>query len=84
MQDHPIPGGKFRSEFDKLERAALGLLLHHHPALYTLAELARELDEPDVGVEEAVAALAGCGLVNRWECFVAPSRAAVRFDELDW
>jgi hypothetical protein len=84
MQDHPIPGGEFRSEFDKLERAALGQLLAHHPAFYTLAELAREVDEPDHVVEETVAALAGCGLVNRWECFVAPSRAALRFDELDW
>ena len=84
MQDQPIPDGEFRSGLDKLERAALGQLLAHHPAIYTLAELARELDEPDLGVEEAVAALASCGLVNRWECFVAPTRAAVRFDELDW
>jgi hypothetical protein len=84
MQDQPIPGGKFRSEFDKLERAALGLLLDHHPAFYTLAELARELDEAEIAAEETVAALARCGLVNRWECFVTPSRAAVRFDELDW
>lgn len=34
-------------------------------------------------VEETVAALARCGLVNRWELFVAPLRAALRFDELD-
>jgi hypothetical protein len=42
MQDHPIPGDKRRSGFDKLERAALGQLLAHHPAIYTLAELALE------------------------------------------
>lgn len=84
MHDHPIPGGKFRSELDKLERAALGLLLDRRPAIYTLAELALELDESEVAVEDTVAALARCGLVNRWESFVAPSRAAVRFDELDW
>jgi len=84
MQDQPIPGGKRRSAFDKLERAALGQLLVHHPAIYTLAELARELDEDDVAVEDALAALARAGLVNRWEGFVVPSRAALRFDELDW
>jgi hypothetical protein len=84
MQDQPIPGGKRRSEFDKLERAALGQMLVHHPAFYTLAELALELDEPDALVEEAIAALAGCGLVNRWELFVIPTRAALRFDQLDW
>ena len=84
MQDQPIPSGKFRSEFDRLERAALGQLLAHHPAFYTLAELARELDEPGDVVDETVAALARAGLVNRWEVFVVPSRAALRFDQLDW
>lgn len=33
MHDQPIPGDKLRSGFDKLERAALGQLLVHHPAL---------------------------------------------------
>jgi hypothetical protein len=33
-----------------------------------------KLDEPDVVVEETVAALARAGLVNRWEVFVIPSR----------
>jgi predicted transcriptional regulator len=84
MQDQPTPGGEFRSGLDRLERAALGQLLAHHPAFYTLDELARELDEPDVTVEETVAALARAGLVNRWEVFVVPSRTALRFDELDW
>ena len=84
MQDQPTPEPEFRSGLDKLERAALGQLLAHHPAIYTLAELERELDEPDVVVEETVAALARAGLVNRWEVFVIPSRTALRFDELDW
>ena len=84
MQDQPTPGGELRSGLDKLERAALGQLLAHHPAIYTLVELALELDEPDVVVEETVAALARAGLVNRWEVFVIPSRAALRFDQLDW
>jgi hypothetical protein len=82
MQDDPIWGGRRRSETDKLEQAALAQLLVHHPALYTLAELALELDEPAVAVAEAVAALARCGLVNKWDYFVVPSRAALRFDEL--
>ena len=84
MQDQPIPDGEFRSRLDKLERAALGQLLAHHPAIYTVAELALELGEPDVAVEETIAALAGAGLVTRWEAFVIPSRAALRFDQLDW
>jgi predicted transcriptional regulator len=84
MQDQPTPEREFRSGLDRLERAALGQLLTHHPAFYTLAELARELDESDVVVEETVAALARAGLVNRWEVFVVPSRAALRFDQLDW
>jgi predicted transcriptional regulator len=84
MQDQPTPEREFRSGLDKLERAALEQLLAHHPAFYTLAELARELNEPDVAVEETVAALARAGLVNRWEVFVVPSRAALRFDQLDW
>ena len=84
MQDQPIPDGEFRSGLDKLERAALGQLLAHHPAIYTLTELALELGEPGVVVEETIAALAGAGLVNRWEVFVIPSRAALRFDQLDW
>jgi hypothetical protein len=67
MQDQPTPGGEFRSGLDKLERAALGQLLVHHPAIYTLAELALELDEPDVVVEETVAALARAGLERESE-----------------
>jgi hypothetical protein len=84
MQHQPTPERELRSGLDTLERATLGQLLTHHPAFYTLAELARELDEPDVTVDETVAALARAGLVNRWEIFVVPSRAALRFDELDW
>jgi predicted DNA-binding transcriptional regulator len=82
MQDQPTPAGNARSGFDMLERAALGLLLDQHPALYSLAELARELDITEVVAEETVAALARRGLVNRWEVFVVASRAAVRLDEL--
>ena len=84
MEDQPKPGGNRRSQPDVLERATLGQLLAHHPALYTLPELARELDEPDDDVEETVAALARAGFVHRWDAFVLPSRAAVRFDQLDW
>ena len=83
MQDQPTPEPEFQSGLDKLERAALGQLLEHHPAFYTLAELARELDEPDDVVEETIAALVRAGLVNRWDVFAVPSRAALRFDELD-
>lgn len=74
MQDQPAPDHTFRSGLEKLERAGLGQLRAHHPAIYTLAELAHELDEPDVVVEETVPALARTGLVNRWEVFAIPSR----------
>jgi predicted DNA-binding transcriptional regulator len=84
MQDQPIWGGRPPSAFDKLERVTLGQLLLHHPAIDTLAELARELGESDLAVEDTVAALARNGLVNRWEGFVIASRAAVRFEELNW
>jgi hypothetical protein len=84
MPDQPTPEGEFRSALDRLERATLGQLLAHHPALYTLSELARDLAEPDDAVAETVAALDRAGLVNRWDRFVIPSRAALRFDELDW
>jgi hypothetical protein len=42
-------------------------LLDQHPAFYALAELALELDVAEAVAEETVAALARCGLVNRWE-----------------
>jgi hypothetical protein len=84
MQDQPIPDDSARPGHDQLERAALGLLLDQHPASYTLGELARELDMTESVAEETVAALARCGLANRWEVFVAASRAAVRFEELNW
>jgi predicted transcriptional regulator len=84
MQDQAIPDEGSRSGFDELERAALGLLLDQHPAPYTLEELARELDMTETVAEETVAALARCGLVNRWEVFVLASRAAVRLEQLNW
>jgi hypothetical protein len=84
MQHQPIPDAEARQGLDKLERAALGLLLDQHPAFYTLAELALELDMTEVVAEETIAALGRAGLANRWEVFVVASRAAVRFEELNW
>jgi hypothetical protein len=76
------------AEDEDVESAVLRQLLDLHPTRLTLAELTREFG---VGcgdfagrdaVERAVRDLAAAGLLNRGEEFVAPTRAALRFDEL--
>jgi predicted transcriptional regulator len=72
-----------------MESAVLQQLLALHPVQLTFAELAREVtDDPEHfaqrdAVERAVRALASAGLVHRGRDFVVPTRAALRFDELD-
>jgi predicted transcriptional regulator len=70
------------------ESAVLQHVLALHPTAITIDELARELG-PDCdsfaqrdSVERAVRDLSGSGLLHRSECFVLPTRAALRFDEL--
>lgn len=65
------------------ESAVLQLVLALHPTVLSFEELVRELGpgERDA-VERAVRDLAGTGLLHREESFVAPTRAALRFDEL--
>jgi Fe2+ or Zn2+ uptake regulation protein len=68
-------------------RAVLDLLIEHHPAAWSTAELARELapraevtsgKEPSTAtVEDALAHLYGAGLVHRVGQFAFASRAAV-------
>ncbi len=70
---------------DKVESAVLQQILALHPTCVTVAELIRELGEDSDGadaVERAVHDLVGAGLLHRSELFVAPTRAALRFDEL--
>lgn len=72
----------------EVESAVLQQLLDLHPTRLTLAELAREFGARcgDFGahdaVERAVRDLAGAGLLHRGDEFVAPTRAALRFNEL--
>jgi type IV secretory pathway protease TraF len=77
-----------REEDRVFEAAVLQQVLAIHPNPVTPAELVDEIagkgcdfDQRD-GVERAVQALAGCGLLHRSEALVLPSRAALRFDEL--
>lgn len=76
------------TDHDQVQQAALAILLDAHPAQLSVDELARELtDRPDEfgprdAIENAVRDLVGAGLVHRQGAFVFPTRAAVRFDEL--
>lgn len=77
------------SEEDRgFETAVLQQVLAIHPNPVTVAELVDEIAGKGCsfaqrdGVERAVYALAGCGLLHRNEALVLPSRAALRFDEL--
>jgi hypothetical protein len=71
-----------------IESAILRLLLIEHPAIYTAAELERELTRgrpgelPAGAFEEGVDRLCGAGLAHREGTLVIPSRAAIRLDRL--
>jgi hypothetical protein len=73
----------------RTEAAVLRWLLALHPAQITFAELLREVcEEPEDfaqrdAIERAVRDLVAAGLVHRHGEFVVPSRAALRFDELE-
>jgi hypothetical protein len=43
MHHNPIPGVEPRDPADALAQAILGLLIHDHPGLWSLAELDRSL-----------------------------------------
>jgi hypothetical protein len=76
------------TDHDHVQQAALAILLDAYPAQLSVDELARELtDRPDEfgprdAIDNAVRDLVGAGLVHRHGTFVFPTRAAVRFDEL--
>lgn len=71
------------------ESAVLLLVLDLHPTLVSLAELSRELcgEQPRFeqrdAVERAVRDLAATGLLRRDGELVLPTRAALRFAELN-
>jgi hypothetical protein len=71
-----------------VEAAVLRQVLDLHPVLITLTELVREVSgespafaEQDA-IERAVRDLTGAGLLHSHETFVMPTRAALRFSEL--
>jgi len=76
------------AEDEGVESAVLRQLLDLHPTRLTLAELAREFGArssdfaTNDAVERAVRDLAAAGLLHQGEEFVAPTRAALRFNEL--
>lgn len=77
------------SEADtKTERATLAFVLSLHPTRLTQGELTRALaDDPEDfaqrdAIVRAVGELVAAGLLHRDGHFVAPARAAIRFDQL--
>ena len=76
------------AEDENVEAAVMQQLLDLHPTRLTLEELIRELGGEHVGfaerdsVERAVRALSATGLLHEGEEFLAPTRAALRFSEL--
>jgi predicted transcriptional regulator len=76
------------AEDEDVESAVLQQLLDLHPTRLTLEELSREFGArrsdfaAHDAVERAVRDLAAAGLLHRGEEFVAPTRAALRFNEL--
>lgn len=76
------------AEDEEVEVAVLRQLLDLHPTRLTLAELRREFAAKASdfaahdAVERAVRDLAAAGLLHKGEEFVAPTRAALRFNEL--
>jgi hypothetical protein len=76
------------AEDEGVESAVLRRLLDLHPTRLTLEELLREVSgtpkdfaERDA-IRRAVRELTAVGLLHQGEEFVAPTRAALRFDEL--
>lgn len=72
----------------KTERAVLAFVLNLHPTRLSRGELARALasDPEDFAARDAVCRavdeLVAAGLLHRDGHFVAPTRAALRFDAL--
>jgi hypothetical protein len=73
MHDH-------RNGDARAQRAVLSLVLHEHPMLLTLGDLAMEVGDNDVA--DAVRDLTAIGLLRREGGSVLPTRAALHFDRL--
>jgi hypothetical protein len=71
----------------RTERVVLAFLLDEHPTRLTVNELAFALDAKDYAEKDAITRavrdLAGVGLVRVDGELVSPTRAALRFDEME-
>lgn len=85
--DPDSPAGEDR----KTERAVLALLLDEHPTRLTLADVRLALESTDPerefaatdAVDRAVRELVAVGLLYRHGPFVAPTRVALYFEQLE-
>lgn len=92
MQNHPSRNARHDESDDTLKEALLGLLIHDHAGLWSLAELDRCLqssggtqagEEPQRhATEDAVEQLYAAGLLHRVGQFVFASRAAAEAVQL--
>ena len=86
MHSQPNPAPCAGTAEDSLDEALLGLLVHDHPGLWSLGELARSLTssaqtaagcEPPIhDVEDAVERLYAAGLLGRIGSYVFATQAA--------
>jgi hypothetical protein len=87
MRDQRTPGHEPDDPI-QFQRAALDLLVHDHPGLWSLAELDRVLkpggdrDASTCHVEDVVADLYAAGLVHRCGEFVFATRAAAAAERI--
>jgi len=72
----------------RVEAAVLAFVLEEHPDCLTIPELSLALNadpgfDSDDAVERAIRELVGAGLLHCQGGLVVPTRAALRFDQLD-
>ena len=75
-------GGQGNDEERRLQREVLALALVEHPVRLSLGEVVRVLGRPP-DVERAVAQLVGAGLLVLEGEEIAPTAAAIRFNQIE-
>jgi hypothetical protein len=83
MQDQRIEDRQDEDRFSGIdfEKAVLELLLNER-FLWSVDEIAREISGGPIEATDAIAGLAGAGLVHRFGEFVFPARAARHADRI--
>jgi hypothetical protein len=92
MHSQPNPATTAGTAEDSFDEALLGLLVHDHPGLWSIAELCRSLTSSaqtaETGevethdTEDAIERLYAAGLVHRIGTYVFATRAAHRAQRL--